>query len=220
MSVKQVLGAIALGILATILGSVVAFLNEVHLEISFDKLKDFKVTDVASYAKLGTALRFELETAADQDYVGYLVDDDNGKPIIRKCNISYKNFRLSSRVVGTLVTEDDDASYAINGYYNSDKIVFSHHGSLQGGTGVYILDLIQLNNVNRSVYAGYSIIDDQVESGSTKYQVLQCPFVMVDEAVALKNFPTVEDAKKAFPFLGGICTPFRMPDNVTTAAIK
>ncbi|SRR5258708_2663602 len=217
--VNQVLSAIALGVLATIVGGIVAFLNEVHLEISFDKLKDFKVTDLASYVKLGTALRFELETAADQEYIAYWVDDDGGKPIVRKSDISYKNFRLNNRIAGTLVDEDDHASYAITGYYNSNKIVFSHRGPLHG-TGVYLLDLIQLDNITRSIYAGYSIIDDQVERGSAKYQVLSCPFVMIDEAIALKNFPTIEDAKKAFPFLGGECTPFKMPGNVTAAVVR
>jgi hypothetical protein len=219
MSIKQVLLAIALGILATIGGGVIAFLNEVHLEISFDKLKDFKVTDLASYVKLGTALKFELETAADQEYIAYWVDDDSGKAIVRRSSISYKNFRLNNRVVGTLVDDDDHASYAITGYYNTNKMVFSHRGSIQG-TGIYILDLIQLDNVTRIIYAGYSIIDDQVERGSTKYQVLQCPFVMIEETTALKNFSTIEDAKNAFPFLRGECTPFKMPVNVTTAVLK
>jgi hypothetical protein len=219
MSIKQVLLAIVLGVLATIGGGVIAFLNEVHLEVSFDKLKDFKVTDLASYVKLGTALRFECETAADQEYVAYWVDDDDGKPIVRQSDISYKNFRLNNRIVGTLVDRDDEASYAITGYYNSNKLVFSHRGPLKG-TGVYVLDLIQLDSVNRTIYAGYAIMDDQIRRGSVKYQVLQCPFVMIDGTTALKKFPTIEDAKKAFPFLGGACTPFEMPENVTVAAAK
>src|SRR3979490_1160819 len=132
MSIKQVLIAIGLGVLATIGGGVIAFLNEVHLEVSFDKLKDFKVTDLASYVKLGTALRFELETAADQENIAYWVDDDGGKPIVRKSEISYKNFRLNNRIAGTLVDEDNHANYAITGYYNSNKMVFSHRGPLYG----------------------------------------------------------------------------------------
>ena len=70
---KKALIAVGIGVLGTIVAGVVAFLNEVHLEVSFDKLKDFKVTDLASYTKLGTALRIELETAKDQDYVAYWV---------------------------------------------------------------------------------------------------------------------------------------------------
>jgi hypothetical protein len=219
MSIKQVLIAIGLGVLATIGGGVIAFLNAVHLEVSFDKLKDFKVTDLESYVKLGTALRFELETSADQEYIAYWVDDKDGDPIVRQSDISYKNFRLNNRIVGTLLDKDDEASYAITGYYNSNKMVFSHRGPLQG-TGVYILDLIQLAGVNRGIYAGYSIIDDQIAGGSTKYQVLQCPFVMIDATTALKKFETIDKAKKAFPFLAGACTPFKMPENVTVAVAK
>jgi hypothetical protein len=219
MTIRQVLIAIGLGVLATISGGVIAFLNEVHLEVSFDKLKDFKATDLESYYKLGTKFRFELETATDQDYVAYWVDDGDGKPIIRQSDISYKNFRLNNRIVGTLVDRDDDASYAITGYYNTDKMVFSHRGPLKG-TGVYIFDLIELDGVYRSIFAGYAIIEDQIKPGSAQYQVLQCPFVMIDQMTALKKFATIEDARKAFPFLGVACAPFKMPENVTLAVVK
>ena len=73
-----------------------------------------------------------METAADQDFVAYWTDDDKGKPIIRKSTISYKNFHLNNRIAGKLVDEDDKAAYAITGYYNSNKIVFSHRGPLHG----------------------------------------------------------------------------------------
>jgi hypothetical protein len=217
MSIKQVLVAVGLGVLATIGAAVIGFLNTVHLEISFDKLKDFKVTDLESYYRLGTSFRFELETTADQEYVAYWVDnDDAGRPVVRRSSISYKNFRLNNRVAGVLVDDDDQSSYAISGYYNSHKIVFSHRGPFDG-TGVYMLDLIQLSNIKGRIYAGYSIIDDQITPGSTKYQVLQCPFVMMEETTAIRS---IEDAKKVFPFLRGECAPFKMPENVTVAAGK
>jgi len=215
VTVKQALGAIGVGVLATVTAGIIAFLNEVHLEVSFDKLKDFKVTDLASYVKLATAIRFELATATEQEYIAYWVDDDDGKKVVRRSSISYKNFRLNNRVVGTLVDDDDHASYAITGYYNSNKMVLSHRGPLMG-TGVYILDNIQLDDVTRNIYAGYAIIDNQVKRGSTVYRVVQCPFVMIDETVAGKKFPAIEDAKKTFPFLDEECTPFKMPENVTT----
>ena len=119
------------------------------------------MTDLASYTALGTAIKFELETAAEQDFVAYWVDDDNGKPTVRKSVIGYKNFHLNSRIAGKLVDTDDLTAYAITGYYNSNKIVFSHRGPLLG-TGVYILNAIQLDNVNKPIFAGYAIIDDQV----------------------------------------------------------
>ena len=65
-----------------------------------------------------------------------------------------------------------NTAYAITGYYNSNKIVFSHRGPLQG-TGVYILDLIQLDNFTRQIYAGYAIIDDQV--GARLYGIARTP---------------------------------------------
>ena len=217
-TIKQALAAIGIGIAGTVAAGIVGFLSEVRLEISFDKLKDFKWTDIATWRALGTALKFELETAADQDFIAYWVDDDDGKPVVRRSSISYKNFRLNNRVAGKLVDDDNQAAYAITGYYNSNKIVFSHRGPLYG-TGVYILDLIQLDNITRHVYAGYAIIDDQ-DRGSATFRVLQCPFIMIDEVAASKSFPTIEAATKTFPFLANACTVFKMPGNVTAANAK
>ena len=213
---KKALIAVGIGVLGTIVAGVVAFLNEVHLEVSFDKLKDFKVTDLASYTKLGTALRIELETAKDQDYVAYWVDDDIGKPVIRSSTISYKNFRLNNRFAGKLVDDDDHAEYAITGYYNSDRLVFTHRGA-QSGVGIYILDLIPLDGINANVYAGFAIIDDVVTPGASTYRVLQCPFMMIEQEAAASKYPSIDAAKKAFPFLAGACAPFQMPANITMA---
>jgi hypothetical protein len=218
-TIKQVLVSVGLGVATTISAGVVGFLSEVHLEISFDKLKDFELTNLKTWLSLGTAVRFDLETAANQDFIAYWVDDDQGKPVVRRSTIAYKNFHLNNRIAGKLVDDDDQAAYAITGFYNSEKIVFSHRGPLSG-TGVYMLDLIQLDNVTRQIYAGYAIIDDQIIPGSTKFQVLRCPFVMIDETVASKSFPSIDAAKSAFPFLGNACVPFEMPSNVTAARAK
>jgi hypothetical protein len=217
-TIKQTLGALGIAVAATLLTGVVAFLNEVHLEVSFDKLKDFKSTDLESYAKLGTALRFDVESAVAQDFVAYWVDDERGKPIVRKSSISYKNFRLSNRIAGKLIDDDDKQSYAITGYYNSNKIVFSHRGPISG-TGVYVLDLVRIDDLPGRTYAGYAIIDEG-QSGSRMTTMLQCPFVMIDEDLATKKVVSNEAAIKAFSFLGTACTPFNLPENVTTATVK
>jgi hypothetical protein len=215
-TVKQALVAVGLGVAATVSAGVVGFLSEVHLEISFEKLKDFKLMDLSTWGALGTAFNIELETAADQDFIAYWVDDDDGKPVVRKSSIAYKNFHLNNRIAGKLVDDDDKTAYSITGYYNSRKLVFSHRGP-QFGTGVHILDLVQLSNITGNIYAGYAIIEDQLGDGGTEYQVLQCPFIMIDETVASKKFPSIDAAKGAFPFLGKSCVPFKMPGNVTSA---
>lgn len=212
---KQALVAVGVAILATLITGVVGFLNEVHLEVSFDKLKDFKPTDLESYTKLGTALRVDFETAKDQEYVAYWMDDDNGKPVVRRSKISYKNFGIRSRIAGQLV-DDDGAEYAITGYYNSNRLLFVHRGT-QSGTGTYILDQTQLDGINGSVYAGYGIFEDQISTGSSAIHILQCPFIMIGEPDASSKYPSIEVATKAFPFLGVACKEFPMPRSITTA---
>ena len=94
---KQAVLAVALGVLATITAGVVAFLNEVHLEISFDKLKDFRATDLASYAALGTALKLSWRPHQIKNLrcIGLIVTTAGREPSIKE--------RLSIRTFGSIV---------------------------------------------------------------------------------------------------------------------
>jgi hypothetical protein len=209
---KQALVAVCIAVLGTLIAGVVGFLNEVHLEVSFDKLKDFKATDLESYTKLGSGVRFDVETAKDQDYVAYWMDNDHGKPKVRSSKISYKNFGLRSRIAGKLV-DDDSVEYAITGYYNSNRLLFVHRGP-RFGVGTYILDQTQLDDINGNVYVGYGIFEDWITGA---VQILKCPFIMIAEPEASSKYPSIDVATKAFPFLGVACKVFPMPENVTTA---
>jgi|SRR5689334_1930442 len=215
-TVKQVAAVVGLTLLTTAGAGVIAFLNEIHVEISFDKLKDFEPSHLESYAKLVKALHMQFELASQQEYVAFWVDDDSGKQIVRKSAIAYKNFRLNNRLAGTLVSDDDKAVFVITGYYNDDRIVFSHRGPISG-TGIYILDLVPLDGVTAPTYAGYGIFEDTIVPGSNKYHLLQCPFVMINDDVAAKRFPSEDAARKAFPILNNACAEFKMFSNVTTA---
>jgi hypothetical protein len=216
--IRKALLAFGAGLALTIVGGIVAFLNEVHLEVSFDKLKDFKATDLASYARLGTALKFDLETAEPEEFVGYFVDDDEGKPEIRKVSVSFKNYRLRNRLSGDLMFEDDHSDFAITGYYNNDRIVFAHHGPISG-TGVFILDSRQIG-LTKAIYVGYAIVEELKHTGSSETWILQCPFLMIDEASAVEKFGSIEAARTAFPILSTNCTPFAMPPNVIKSDIQ
>jgi hypothetical protein len=211
---QKALAAICIAVLGTLIAGVVGFLNEVHLEISFDKLKDFKATDLESYTKLGASMRVDVETAKDQDYVAYWMDDDNGKPQVRSSKISYKNFGIRSRIAGKLI-DDDNAEYAITGYYNSSRLMFVQRGA-QSGTGTYILNQVQLDGINGNVYAGYGIFED-VDTGSPAVHILKCPVIMIAEPDASSKYPSIEVATKAFPFLGVACKVFPMPESIMTA---
>jgi hypothetical protein len=211
---KKAILAVCAAILGTLIAGGVGFLNEVHLEISFDKLKDFNPTDLASYAKLGAGMRVDVETAKDQDYVAYWMDDDNGKPQVRSSKISYKDYGIRSRIVGKLV-DDDGAEYVMTGYYNSNRLLFVNRGT-QSGTGTYILDHTQLDGINGNAYAGYGIFED-VNTGSPVIHILKCPFIMIAEPDASIKFPSIDAATRAFPFLRVACKEFPMPKSITTA---
>jgi hypothetical protein len=217
-TIKQILATLGVAVGATIVAGVVAFLNEVHLELSFDKLKDFRITDLSSWTKLGTSLRLDLDRASAEDFVAYWGDIDGGKTIVRQSSIGYENFRNRNRIRGQITDVDDKQTYQLTGYYNDGRVVLTHRGPITG-TGVYILDRMQIDSLSIVAYAGYTILEDQVTPGAAGVKLLQCPFVMVDETAA-KKFPTLDAAKAAFPFLGKSCTPFEMPVDITVAITK
>jgi hypothetical protein len=217
-TIKQILSVFGIAVLATSVAGIVAFLNEVHLEISFDKLKDFRATDLASYAKLGAALKFEIETAGDKEFTAFWVDDDHGKLVVRKSDVSYKDFHFTNRIVGRLIDEDDKTAYAITGYYNDNRVVFSHRGPISG-TGVYILDLFPIDDIPGLIYGGYTIFEDVPKSRNIGHAV-RCPFIMVEEAIATNRFTSIDAVRKAFPFLNTACISFEMPIDLTAASTK
>ena len=197
------------GVLATLFAAIVAFLSEVHLEISFDKLRQFKMSDVSSYSELFTAVTFAAELTTQQEFTAFWVDDDEGKQVVRSSDVLYKNFRLNNRMAGKLIDKDDRAVYSIGGFYNSNRLVFSHRGPISG-TGVYILDIIRIDDVISPTYVGYSIMDN-VALGSTEIRMLRCPFAMIDKNAAMRKAPDIESARRLFPALRESCAAFNMP---------
>jgi hypothetical protein len=87
------------GVLGTFFAAILAFLSEVHLEISFDKLRQFKATDLSSYSELFTAVTLAAELTTQQEFIAFWVDDDEGKHVIRSSDVIYKNFRLNNRLL-------------------------------------------------------------------------------------------------------------------------
>lgn len=212
-TIKQIVVTVLIAVAGTIAAGIVGFLNEVYLEVSFDKLKEFRITDLSSWKLLGTSVKFNVERGSPEDFIAYWVDVDNGKPIVRRSHVAYQNFRGQSRVRGAIVDDDDKTSYALTGFYNNNRAMLAHRGPISG-TGVYILDFFQLDSLATSLYAGYTIIEDQVGPGAGKIKLLRCPFVMLDETTASKKVASIDDAKKTFPLLNRGCTPFEMPTDV------
>jgi hypothetical protein len=218
-TVKQIVATLLIAITGTIAAGIAAFLNEIYLEISFDKLKDFKITDLSSWTALGTSVKFNAERASPEDFIAYWVDIDNNKRIVRRSRVSYQNFRGQSRIRGVITDEDDKTPYALTGFYNNNRAAFAHRGPISG-VGIYILDFFQLDNLGINVYAGYAIIEDQVGAGASMIKLLRCPFVMTDEAAASSKITSIDIAKATFPMLNRDCTPFEMPADVVPAGTK
>jgi hypothetical protein len=218
---KQIAVVVLVAIGGTMLAGVVAFLNEVYLEISFDKLKDFKVTDLESWRRLGTSLKIDLETASPQDYVAYWVDDENGQPLVRKSSISYRNFLQNKRMSGVIADDDDTTPFALTGFYNDNRTVLMHRAKgIGGGVGVYILDRLQFDSLSIVAYVGYGIIEDIVGPDPRNAKLLQCPFVMIGEVTASTKVTSAEAAKTVFPVLNKSCVSFAMPADHMAASAK
>ena len=66
-TIKQILWAVAAGILVSLVTAIIGFLSAARLEISFDKLKDFEITDLKSYKALGTSVKFDLQLSEPRE---------------------------------------------------------------------------------------------------------------------------------------------------------
>src|SRR5262245_18107230 len=121
-TLKQILIALALAILGVVVTGIVGLVSTAHVEISFDKLKDFKLTDLESWKALGTSVRFDVQVSEPREFLAVWGDNEQGKTVVRTSNVNFKNFKFPSRIRGTL-SDQDKASYVITGYYNSKRLV-------------------------------------------------------------------------------------------------
>jgi hypothetical protein len=213
-TLKQILWTVAGGIIVSLVVTTIGFLSAARLEISFDKLKDFDISDLKSYKTLGTSVKFDFQLSEPREFVAFWGENNNGKTVIQTSDVHFKNFKLSSRIEGaiTIHRPAGDVRFNITGYYNSDRVVFSHRGPISG-VGVYILDLYQVANVTGEVFDGYAIFEDVKIEGQNKVWLTQCPFVMIEQPAAAKPYSTIDDAQKAFSSLRTECTEFKMPES-------
>jgi len=209
---KTILWTIGAGILVSVVTAVIGFLSAARLEISFGKLRDFEITDLKSYKALGTSVKFDLELSQPREFIAYWAENENGKTVVQKSDVHFKNFKLSSRIEGEITNHFDagNVNFSIIGYYNSDRLVFSHRGPISG-VGVYILDMIQPPGFTTEAFFGYSIFEDVKVEGQKDIWITKCPFVMIEQSAA-QRYLAVDDAKKAFSLLRAECTEFKMPE--------
>ena len=214
-TLKQILWAIGAGVAISLVTVIVGFLSAAHLEISFDKLKDFDPTDLKSYRHLGTSVNFDFELTEPREFIAYWVEDEDGRPIVHTGDVSINNFKLTSKIRGKIVEKigDEAVPFRIIGYYNSERLVFSHRGPIQG-VGVYILNAFQVGEKQVEAYAGYTVFEGIKDPSQNIVSLMQCPFIMVERRSGAKDYSTIEKAKDAFPMLKTQCTEFKVPRHV------
>ena len=211
-NLKQILWAVGAGIAISLTTAIIGFLSTARLEISFDKLKGFEVTNLKTYTAFGSSVKFDLETSQPREFVAFWGMNYNGKTVLEKSDVHFKNFKLSSRIEGAITDHfpQGDVIFDIIGYYNSDRIVFSHRGPISG-VGVYMLNVIQASGLLNAAYVGYAMVEDVKVEGKSDTWVTQCPFVMIARSDALQRYKTTDDAKKAFSILQKDCVEFKTP---------
>jgi hypothetical protein len=214
-SIKQIFWAIVIALGAVAVTGVVGFLSAAHLEISFDKLRDFDATDLKSYKALGTSVKFDFELSQPREFIAYWGENDSGRTVVRKSNVNFKNFKLSSKIQGAIVdeTKRGPVSFGIVGYYNSERVVFSHRGPISG-VGVYILNTFQIGDERIEAYAGHMIVEDIKGDNQNEIWLVQCPFIMLARDLGEKEFPTIEKAQEAFALLKTQCAEFKVPTRI------
>ena len=79
-TIKKVGAGIGIAIITAVIGGIISFLSEAHLELSFAKLKDFKVTEISSYMTLLTSIKVDLEENEPKLYLGYFGELKNEVP--------------------------------------------------------------------------------------------------------------------------------------------
>jgi hypothetical protein len=70
-TLKQIFWTLMAGVAVSVIGTIIGFLSAARLEISFDKLKDFEITDLKSYKTLGTSVKFDLELSEPREFVAF-----------------------------------------------------------------------------------------------------------------------------------------------------
>src|SRR5262245_16980669 len=98
---KQTLIPIGDAIGTPLNGGAFVFISEAHLELSFDKLTEFSLTNFDSYSQLITSINFDFLRKRVNLYRADYGENDNGTTRISRADISFRYFRFSSRIAGT-----------------------------------------------------------------------------------------------------------------------
>ncbi len=205
MTLRQALIGVGVAILAVIAGGIGGFLSHAYFEIWFDPVDGVRATDFSTWSKIADGFRANFDMTKPQSYRAYYGENVGaGKTEISSADIVLRNFQLSGKIVGLKkkMMKSSDAVWSLSGYSNSERMVLIQRGPL-GGIGSLFVERTQ-DHDNNVYYFGYFLTEDY-EPGSSQKQITQCPFVMMEQAVAVQKYPTADEARNKIETLNGKC---------------
>lgn len=211
MTLKGALSTLGVAVLAVIAGGIGGFLSHAYLEIWFDPIEGVKLTDFATWDKIPEGLRASFDLTEPQSYRAYYGENAGGGITeVSTADMVLRNFELSGKLVGVKRKEINGKTevYTLSGYANSERMVLVQRGR-KGGIGNFFLEKTQDIN-NNFFYFGYFLTEDY-EPGATQKTVTQCPFVMMEQSVAARYYPTSAEASAKIGILKNKCTQYPFP---------
>lgn len=212
-AVSNTLKATGIAILAVVGGGIGGFLSQAYLEVWFDNVPDFKITDLATWPSIAKGFSAKFDVTRPQLYRAYYGEnagDPETTTKISTADFALRTFQITGKVIGSKTK--DGKTYIISGHSNPDHLVLTQRSPF-GGVGTYLLKNTRDNN-NREFYFGYFFTEDFKKAGSDELWITQCPFVMMDQSVGIQSYPTADAAKSAFGFLRTKCIEFKLPASI------
>jgi hypothetical protein len=196
-------------VIAALIPIAFSWFSERQVEVSFDKLDHIQPSNPGSFFKLLDLVGFDLEKNPARSFRVYAGENDNGVTKLRASQLQYRHYYFSRKIRGSL-TERDGTVFSVLGFYNDERLVFVHRGPVSG-VGTYIVQRFEHADPPGQYFSGYAIFEDQRRETAPDKWITQCPFIMMEEDLAAKKYPTAEKAKERYSFLGSNCVEFKLP---------
>jgi hypothetical protein len=211
MTFRAALVSVGIAFLAVIAGGIGGFLSHAYLELWFDPVEGIQLTHLETWAKIPDGLRASFDLTQPEKFRAYYGENaGNGVTEISTADIVLRNFERSGKLVGVKrkLINNSPVVYSLTGYANSERMVLTQRGPM-GGIGSYFVVKTQDHDSNIFYFGNF--LTEDYEPGSAQKTVTQCPFVMMDEAVATAHFPTAAEASSKIAALKSKCSQYQFP---------
>jgi hypothetical protein len=211
MTLRAALISVVIAFLAVIAGGIGGFLSHAYLELWFDPVEGIQLTDFTTWAKIADGLRASFDLTQPERFRAYYGENaGNGVTEISTADIVLRNFERSGKLVGIKrkLINNSPAIYSLSGYANSERMVLTQRGP-KGGVGSFFA--VKTQDQDSNIFYFGNFLTEDYEPGSSQKTVTQCPFVMMDEAVATAHFPTSAEASSKIAILKNKCSQYQFP---------